>query len=245
MAVAQVRLRNPYSRLPDWVYPSLVVVGLGGFALYSAWVVLLNSEGRFGPYLSPFYSPEITIRIGGLLVPPALWVVWAPLAFRGTCYYYRKAYFRAFFRHPASCAAPDRDAHPGRYRGESGLFAVNNLHRYAFYAICLQMAFLWYDVAAQFWYRGAFHLGLGSAVMLVNVLALSGYAFGCHALRHLAGGGRDCLSCSRVRLRLWRGVTVLNLRHDRWAWASLLTVALADLYIRLLSFGVITHAAWV
>ena len=133
----------------------------------------------------------------------------------------------------------------GDYRGETGFWAFNNLHRFALYAITLQMAFLWYDVLAQFAYRGSFHLGLGSLVMLVNVVCLTGYTFGCHALRHLVGGSRDCLSCSRVRLQLWRGVTVLNVRHDRWAWVSLFSVLGTDIYIRLLILGVLPHANWV
>ncbi len=31
-----------------------------------------------------------------------------------------------------------------------------------------------------------------------------------------------------------------NCRHNRWAWASLFGVALADLYVRLCSMGVLT-----
>jgi len=242
--LARVPVRNPYSALPNWLYPALVAVTLTAFALYSAWVVFGNSGGRFGPYLSPFYSPEITLRLGGFLVPPALWVAWAPLAFRATCYYYRKAYFRSFFWHPRSCAVPEPRSHGGNYRGETGFWALNNLHRFALYAITVQMAFLWFDALAQFYYQGAFRVGLGSLLMIVNVVCLSGYTFGCHALRHLAGGRSDCFSCSRVRFRLWKGVTVLNVRHDRWAWVSLFTVLGTDLYIRLLVLGVLPHAPW-
>ncbi|TME19367.1 MAG: hypothetical protein E6I70_00195 [Chloroflexi bacterium] len=237
-------VRNPYSVLPNWVYPAFVAVALSAFAVYSIWVVFLNNGGRYGPYLSPFYSPEITLRLGDFLIPPALWVAWAPLAFRGTCYYYRKAYFRSFFWHPRSCAVPEPRNRPGSYRGETGFWALNNLHRYALYAITVQMAFLWYDVAAQFLYRGSFHVGLGSLLMLVNVVCLSGYTFGCHALRHLAGGSQDCFSCNRARFALWKGVTVLNVRHDRWAWVSLFTVVLTDVYIRLLMLGVLPHGTW-
>ena len=238
-------IRNPYSVLPDWVYPTFVVVMLSAFSLYAAWIVLFQVQGRFGPYLSPFYSPEISVRLGRFLIPPALWVVWAPLAFRATCYYYRKAYFRSFFWHPRSCAVPDHPGQTTRYRGETGFWALNNLHRFAFYAIVVQMCFLWYEALAQLAYRGAWHFGLGSAIMLVNVLALSGYSFGCHSLRHLVGGDKDCFSCHRARQTLWKGVTVLNVRHDRWAWVSLFTVVLTDVYIRLLITGVIPPAAWV
>jgi len=80
--------------------------------------------------------------------------------------------------------------------------------------------------------------------MVVNVVCLSAYVFGCHAFRHLAGGDRDCFSCHQARHQLWRGVTVLNVRHDRWAWASMSTVWAVDLYIRLLITGAIPHGPW-
>jgi hypothetical protein len=41
-----------------------------------------------------------------------------------------------------------------------------------------------------------------------------------------------------VRHRAWLGVTVLNVRHANWAWISLATVGLADLYVRLAAAGV-------
>ena len=34
------------------------------------------------------------------------------------------------------------------------------------------------------------------------------------------------------------GVTVLNVRHANWAWISLVTIGLADLYVRLAAAGV-------
>ena len=245
IAVRRTGVDDAPARRLDWVNPTLVMGTLVAFGIYATWVVLLNTTGRFGPYLSPFYSPPITVRIGGLLVPPALWVAWAPLALRASCYHYRKAYFRGLFWHPLSCAAPERQGRPNRYRGENGFWAINNLHRFTLYAILVQLAFLWYDVAAQFVYQGRFHFGVGSVIMIVNVVCLSAYTFGCHALRHLAGGGADCLSCHRTRLALWRGVTVLNVRHGVWAWTSLMTVALTDVYIRLLLFGVVPNAWWV
>jgi hypothetical protein len=220
------------------VYPTFVVVALSLFGLYAIWVVFFNTQGRFGPYVSPFYSPEIRVW----LIPPAMLVSWAPLAFRLTCYYYRKAYFRSFFRDPRSCAV--REPQRGRYRGETGFWLFNNLHRYAFYATVVQVAFLWYDALASFYGSGGLHLGVGSVILLVNVVCLSGYTFGCHAFRHLAGGSVDCFSCHRARYQLWKGVTVLNVSHDRWAWVSLFTVLLADLYIRMMILGVIPHGAW-
>ena len=43
----------------------------------------------------------------------------------------------------------------------------------------------------------------------------------------------------------WSWATALNARHARWAWASLIVVGLTDLYIRLLSMGVLTDPRWV
>src|ERR1700733_13665795 len=50
--------------------------------------------------LSPFYSPDL--KSWGLHIPftYAFFVIWVPLGFRLTCYYYRKAYYRAFFLAP-------------------------------------------------------------------------------------------------------------------------------------------------
>ncbi len=235
-------MRNPYSALPNWLYPTFVVVALSSFGVFAAWVVFFQNRGDFYPYLSPFYSP--LIHVGP--IPPGVWVAWAPLAFRLTCYYYRKAYFRSFFRHPRSCAVEEPKR---RYRGETVFpWVLNNFHRFAFYATVVQVAFLWYDAVVAFDFHGRFGLGLGSAIMLINVLLLSGYTFGCHAFRHLAGGGVDCFSCSaasRARYQLWRGVSVLNVRHDRWAWASLVSVAATDVYIRLLIAGVLHDPRWI
>ena len=226
-------VRNPYSILPNWVYPACVVVFLTAFSLYAAWVVLFFQDGRYGPYLSPFTSPELHVALAGLAIPTGIWIFWVPLAFRATCYYYRKAFFRGFLWHPRSCAVGE--PHRGTYRGETPFFVYNNLHRFAFYITAVQVVILWYDAIVAFVPGGALHLGVGNALMLVNVVCLSAYTFGCHAFRHLAGGGTDCFSCHRMRFRLWKGVTVLNVRHDRWAWISMFTVWGADLYVRQLA----------
>jgi hypothetical protein len=224
-------VRNPYSVLPNWLYPTFVVVILGAFIVYATYVVFTQPAGYYEPYLSPFDSPWIKTAI-----PPGIFVAWAPLAFRLTCYYYRKAYFRSFLWHPRSCAVPEPGR--GRYRGETAFpWVLNNFHRFAFYATVVQVVFLWYDAVVAFDFHGRFGIGAGTVLMLVNVVLLSGYTFGCHAFRHLAGGELNCFSCSRsarARFQLWKGVTVLNIRHDRWAWASLFSVWLTDVFIRAL-----------
>ena len=80
----------------------------------------------------------------------------------------------------------------------------------------------------------------------INATLLAGYTFGCHSWRHLIGGKMDCFSCSRraqVRYAGWRSLTSLNRHHMFWAWASLLTVTFADVYVRLLALGIITDPA--
>lgn len=234
-------LRNPYSARPDWFYPAAVVVVFTLFVAYGVWVSLFQSQGRFGPYLSPFFSPEVYVRVGGFLIPPGIWIAPFPLAFRLTCYYYRKAYFRSFLFHPPACAHSEPSR--GQYRGETGFWVFNNLHRFSLYLIVAQLAILWFDAVAAF-VPGGFHFGLGNVILLVNVVCLSAYTFGCHALRHLVGGGLDCFSCSRARHRLWLGVTSLNVRHELWAWVSMFTVWGTDIYVRLLIYGIIPHAPW-
>lgn len=227
-------LQNPYSKLPDWFYPTSVVVVLTAFSIYGIWVTFFQHEGRWGPYGSPFYSPEF---LSGLLkgtwfnFPAVLTVPW-PLLFRGTCYYYRKAYFRSFFGDPRTCACEEKDN--GRYRGETALpWVLNNLHRYTFYITVLVTFFLAYDALVSFWYQGHFHIGIGSVLMVINVVLLAGYTYGCHAYRHLAGGRIDQISCSPIRYQLWLAATRLNERHAAWAWVSMFSVAFVDIYIRL------------
>ncbi|HLN12073.1 MAG TPA: succinate dehydrogenase [bacterium] len=223
---------------PWWLQPFATVVILSAFVVYSIWAAL-QGRGYVAPYLSPFYSPPVSFR--GIPISPAFWVVWVPAGFRATCYYYRKAYFRSFFRDPVSCMIPESRA---QYAGETKLpFILNNLHRYMLYLAVIVLAFLWRDTFDAFFFNGQLGVHLGSLLFLVNVLLLSGYTFGCHALRHLVGGNLDCFSCARggrVRYRFWQWVNPLNHRHAFWAWASLFSVSFVDIYIRLLLAGAIT-----
>jgi hypothetical protein len=83
-------------------------------------------------------------------------------------------------------------------------------------------------------------IGLGSVIMLANVVLLSGYTFGCHAARYLVGGYLDSFHGKSLQFRLWEFANRLNAHHSRWAWFSLFSVALTDLYIRLNAAGVIS-----
>jgi hypothetical protein len=119
-------------------------------------------------------------------------------------------------------------------------FILQNLHRLFLYLAFIPLFFLWLDAFLSLRHEGDWRLGLGSVILFVNVALLSGYSLSCHSLRHLVGGRLDCFSCSRsarTRHSLWRRVTGLNEDHMLWAWSSLISVALADLYVRLLGLG--------
>src|SRR5260370_1715410 len=93
-----------------WTELIPVVLVLGAFSVYATWRTFENNFYEFGPYLSPFYSPLIRPKWWPL--SPAILILWAPLGFRATCYYYRKAYYRAFFLDPPGCALGGPRAHP-------------------------------------------------------------------------------------------------------------------------------------
>ena len=233
-----------------WVAPTSAGIGLAVLGVYAAVAVLLGNHYLYteggAHYLSPFYSPDLHSLTGWKApISTALWVVWAPLGLRASCYYYRKAYYRSFFLAPPACAVAG--IRRRRYRGEASLpYILQNAHRYFLYLATIVLGFLWYDAVRAFFFRSAggslsFGMGLGTLVMLVNVVLLTLFTFGCNSVRHLIGGKLDCFSCSlaaRTRHRLWRRVSWLNADHMRWAWYSLASVGLADLYIRLASLGV-------
>jgi hypothetical protein len=225
-----------------WLPPLATGLGLAAFGVYSFIAAALGENYHYtedgADYLSPLYSPDLAGL--GLPFSSAFLVLWVPLGFRATCYYYRKAYYRAYFLSPPACAVtPPRR---GRYRGEAAFpYVLMNAHRYFLVLATIVLGFLWYDAVRAFIFDGSFGVGFGSLVLLANAILLSLFTFGCNSVRHLVGGRLDCFSCSaarRTRHKLWRGVGVLNGRHMEWAWISLVWVAVADLYIRLAAAGV-------
>jgi hypothetical protein len=80
---------------------------------------------------------------------------------------------------------------------------------------------------------------LGSIILTVNAFLLMMYSFGCHSLRHFVGGRLDCFSCARASKSVWDKVTGYNHDHKKWAWMSLFSVLISDVYIRLVASGVI------
>ena len=207
---------------------------------------LFNTPYEVDGYLSPLFSPLIVLPFLPAWFSPAILILWIPLGFRATCYYYRKAYYRFYFADPPGCAVGEPTIHR-RYSMEASLpFILQNLHRYFLYLAFIPLFFLWIDAFQSFRLDGAWRIGLGTVILTVNAALLTGYSLSCHSLRHLVGGKIDCFSCSRntqIRHGLWQRLTSINRHHMAWAWASLLTVTFADVYVRLLALGVITDPA--
>ncbi|MFN2446421.1 MAG: succinate dehydrogenase [Vicinamibacterales bacterium] len=240
-----------------WVTPLVVFVGLSAFVVYATWAAFQGEHYTYGPYLSPFYAPELFGESphawfgpmpgwwpGFVPFSPALLILPFPGLFRFTCYYYRGAYYRAFWLDPPSCAVGEPRTH---YRGENSFpLILQNVHRYFLYVAILFLFLLSYDVwlATRFVdpASGAteFGIGIGTLVLAVNVVLLTSYTLGCHSMRHLVGGQHDEISASSVRDACYSCSTALNGRHQLFAWCSLFSVALADLYVRLCSMGIWT-----
>ena len=133
MATLTAPVRLPVRRFGEtarrdtwWIYPLLVFLGLSTFLVYATWAAFQGDHYTWGPYLSPFYSPE-------LLGPsphswfgpkPASWPAWLPFSaalfilpipafFRLTCYYYRGAYYKAFWADPPAARSASRARRTG------------------------------------------------------------------------------------------------------------------------------------
>jgi hypothetical protein len=171
-------------RTDRWWQAPLTTAGL--LSLWVLYAVLRTASQRayFVPkyhYLSPFTSPCVTAscpqaaRDFGTwfghfppFIPLAIIVLPFLLGFRLTCYYYRRAYYRAFWQSPPACGVAEPH---GKYTGETRFpLIVQNLHRYFFYAALLISLINTWDLIRAF--RGpndSFGFGLGTVIMLVNV----------------------------------------------------------------------------
>ena len=236
---------------PWWRTPLVVFVVLTSFIVYSTWAAFQGEHYTYGPYLSPFYSPELFgdshhALFGPkpswwpALLPfsPALLILWAPGGFRFTCYYYRGAYYKAFWADPPGCAVGEPRHN---YRGERKFpLIIQNIHRYFLYLAIVFVIILAYDAYEAFHFSDGFGVGVGTIVLVMNVILLGSYTLGCHSLRHLVGGRCDVMSNKPVQQSAWRFVTMLNQRHMMFAWFSLFWVGFSDVYVRLCSMGIFT-----
>ncbi len=247
-----------------WVQPAITFLVLSGFIVYTTWVMFQNAYYEAGPYLSPLFSPLLFGTsahswFGGPDVPTwwpsalpysaAFLILWMPGGFRLTCYYYRGAYYKAFWADPPACAVGELRRN---YRGEERLpLVVQNVHRYFMYLAILFLFVLGWDTWQALWFpvgtdvlvAGApreFGVGVGTLILAVNVVLLAGYTLGCHSFRHLVGGVVDILSTRPARRAAYVCSSALNRTHMQFAWASLVWVAFTDVYIRLCAMGIWT-----
>jgi hypothetical protein len=240
-----------------WLQPLIVFLVFSAFVVYSTWAGIQGDNYYFGNYLSPFYSPEIFGEgphalfgpqpawwPGFLPFSPAFLILWAPVSFRFTCYYYRGAYYKAFWADPVSCSVGE----PRKgYLGERHFpLILQNIHRYTLPFALALIAFLSYDAWKALWFTnpttGAEELGLGvgTLVLTLNVILLGGYTLGCHSLRHIVGGRLVQISRKPMQYKAYKGVSFLNRNHAKWAWCSLIWVGFSDVYVRMLAMGVWT-----
>jgi hypothetical protein len=260
------------------IYATLVLFW-GVFFGHPYFEVRANKDNFSGPevapYLAPFHAPLLFDKTskhawiteekpgwwpGWFPFSSAMLILIVPAGFRFTCYYYRKAYYRSFWADPPACGVGE----PRKsYWGENHWpLLAQNIHRYFVYFAVLFLLLLGWDALKAFSWptdrsgnllppdTRQLGMGLGTLLMIVNVVLLTGYTLGCHSIRHLVGGRLNCFSCPRNRdgqqvyqtgsgFKAWRLSTFFNEHHMLWAWLSLCSVGFTDLYIRLCAMGVI------
>lgn len=242
---AQIRVRTLRTDR-WWLAPAFTFAGLLLFLIYGVWATFDGSYFT-DPYIAPFSSPCLATscpegaRLFGFApfgdwyaLPPGILILGLPGGFRLTCYYYRKAYYRSFWLSPPACAVAEPH---GKYTGETRLpLILQNIHRYFFYFAIVIGLILTYDAVLALVHRPA---GLGSWILLANAALILGYTFGCHSCRHITAGRLNHFSKHPLRYKAWTLVSKLNAKHQKFAWASLFSVMIADLYVRLVAKGVI------
>ncbi|GBD03120.1 hypothetical protein HRbin19_00396 [bacterium HR19] len=212
-----------------------------GVILYS---IVRALEGKFfewGPYVSPLYS----IPFDTAWISPAVFTMWVPAGYRITCYFCRRVYYRSIFADPPACAVREFKRN---YKGESAFpYILLNVHRYFLYLVVIFVFIHWGHAISAFLRWGEngsikFGMGLGSLLILGDTVLLTLYVLSCHSLRHILGGGSDFYSVEhmgKIKYSLWKFVSRLNEHHGFFFWTSLLSVAIADFYVRAVSSGVI------
>ena len=249
MGPGRARVETKTLRQDRWWLPPLVTfVVFSLFVIYATWRAFSGSDYYSSPYLSPLYSPCLTDEcvegssdlgqpFSWWQLSPALIILIFPLGFRMTCYYYRKAYYRAFWLSPPACAVAEPHT---KYTGETRLpLILQNLHRYFWYAAMVVSLVLTYDLLLAFRDEDGDwgHVGLGTLIFLVNIVLIWLYTLSCHSCRHAVGGRLRHFSKHPIRYKLWTVVSKLNARHAQYAWLSLFSVAFADFYVYLLATG--------
>jgi len=242
-----------------WIQPLLTFAVLISFVIYATFRAFENDNyfSKENHLISPFYSPCLSdacdegakifgfTPFGGeifnIALSPALIILIFPLGFRMTCYYYRKAYYRAFWLSPPACAVAEPHT---KYTGETRApLILQNAHRWFFYAGLVFNMFLTYDAIISFKsVEGEWgHMSVGSLVLVLSSTLLWFYSLSCHTCRHTVGGRLKHFSAHPIRYKLWSWVSVLNHKHQQFAWYSLAAVAFADIYVRQVATGAWTN----
>ena len=167
-----------------------------------------------------WFGPKPGWWPGALPFSAALLILWAPGGFRFTCYYYRGAYYKAFWADPPGCTVGE----PRKsYWGERSFpLILQNIHRYFLYLGLLFIVILTYDaIIVVTGFADGFGIGVGSLVLTVNTILLAGYTFSCHSLRHIVGGRKDEVSKQRAALACYTACSAMNRKHQLFAWFSL------------------------
>jgi hypothetical protein len=240
-----------------WLEPAITFGVLFSFVIYATFRAFEGANYYKDHLISPFYSPclseacvegstlfgwtPVSAELLGFALSPALIILIFPLGFRMTCYYYRKAYYRAFWLSPPACAVAEPHT---KYTGETRApLILQNAHRWFFYAGLVFNVILTYDAVLTFkgkdgsW--GAF--SVGSIVLTLSATMLWLYSLSCHTCRHTVGGRLKHFSAHPFRYKLWTKISVLNTKHQQFAWFSLAAVAFADIYVRQVASGAWTN----
>jgi hypothetical protein len=250
-------ISKPHLRTDNWrKSPILTFIGLSAFVLYG--LIRTSSQDAFWVekyhYLSPFASPCLSDTCGKAaefgtwgtfpkMIPLAILTLPFLLLFRLTCYYYRKAYYRAFWQSPVACAVPEPR---GKYSGETRFpLIMQNAHRYFWFVAVLISLVNTYDAILAFHSPTGFGFGLGNIILVVNVVLLWSYTMGCHSCRHITLGRINHFSKHPVRYWLYERASWLNGRHMQLAWTTLATLVLTDAYIALVSSGTISDLRFI
>ncbi|WP_018655753.1 hypothetical protein [Actinomadura flavalba] len=256
---SRARIRERTLRKDNWrAYPLFTLT------IFTAWVVYATVRAFWGAafyvpeyhYLTPFYSPcfneicnDVTVNgvtgsaaeFGTFL--PSWTRGWIPFAvislpflllFRLTCYYYRKAYYRAYWLSPPACGVAEPHS---KYTGERRFPLIGqNLHRYFWAAAALISVINTIDAIRAFHGKdGGFGIGLGTIILVVNVILLWGYTLSCHTCRHVVGGRLKHFSKHPVRYWMWGRISKLNERHGMFALITLASLVVADAYVALVA----------
>ena len=205
---------------------------------------------------SPIFSPDV-IHLFDLKTPnwmnSALLILWIPFGFRGTCYYMRRVYHRVFFQNPTACVVskPEINYRIG-YKGETGLFILNNIHRYMLYLAIIILSMKIFDVYhTMHFFNGTetagFGISVGTVVLAVESFLLLMYVGSCHAFRHLFGGSMNQWrgGISGIMGGIYIKISNINVDHSFWFWTSLGMVFIGDLFVWAVAEGIISDPEYI